>query len=201
MMESHCGVPASAGGCPVPPPPHIDPAEHDEGKTMTEKLLEGPMKDALECVRQKAKAAGVPFNLESGYRSSNYQRHFYDLINGYMKLLRNRNPACDAVRKLYQKEMEDHGLKGPTSNPDKPGSSQHPQKNAVDMNLSPELAACCNLWERYGDKDDGHFELCKPEINCDPCRLPDCPLGGVTRPLHCYDYEGIDNGPGRPLRP
>ena len=204
LMGSHCQVPAAQGPCPVGPLPEVPAEEENQGEpecnkprsSITETKLAGtPMAKALQCLRELAGDIDLCVKLNSGYRSTAYQEHFRKIVEGYLKLLRNRNPACDAIRKVYEEEMARHQLLGPIADPK--GGAKHPENKAIDIQVPKDvegqapfisLAACCNLWQRYGQDDKVHFELCTPEIGCNPAEVAElCPP--ALRP----DEEDIDD--------
>ena len=172
MRDSKCGAePPDGGKCEVDPLPPIDPkAQKEENHSHPdESRLSDQMKQILACMRDVAEKNGVvvtDLEVSSAYRSAEYQQHLYDIYDRYKALLHNRNPACDALRKQVEDEMDKHGIIGQPMNP--ANDPQHPLGSATDVSNAGKfldmIGSCCGAYRPYAS-DKVHYEPCP--ANCD----------------------------------
>ena len=169
IARDTCGA-GDQGPCAVPPLPELSGlAQHDcetncrDCETRVNPDTGKPyvstdVKSALDCLRKAGVSPG------STYRSKDYQRHFWDLYQGYLALLRSTNPNCSERLIQYAVHMKHHSILGSVTNPDTNSASMHPKGGALDgpANLSERTQACCNLYKRYPVADPIHYEVCKP---------------------------------------
>lgn len=130
-------------GCPIPPlsaPPFTDPVAQgfENGNRWRPDLLTADYQTKLACVEAAITASGGTSTGTSAYRPTQYQQHFYeivqkdkDLFPGYMV----RHPECQALRDKVTAEMGGHGLK-PNQLVAEPGTSRHESGTAFDITPS-----------------------------------------------------------------
>jgi hypothetical protein len=188
MRDSKCGAtPPDTGKCEVDPLPPIDPkAQKEEDHTHPdESRLSDAMKEILACMRDVAENNGVlvtDLEVSSAFRSAEYQQHLYDIYDRYKALLHNRNPACDALRKQVEDEMNKHGIIGQPMNP--ANDPQHPLGSATDVSNAGKaldmVGSCCNAYRPYAS-DKVHYEPCPAD--CDS-------ITNADQKARCQKYCG-----------
>ena len=130
----------------------------EAGNTVNTNGLNQSMKDALNCLEDKASEFGGSITVTSAYRPTAYQQHLREVWDKWELLRNNRDPECADRRAEVEREFNRHRLRyRPAVN------SGHTRGEAIDINWNlpaglsiDTLAAACDL-HRPVTNDPVHF--------------------------------------------
>lgn len=154
--------------CQIPPlQPITDPTAllFENGQTIDTDDLTSNMKTALDCFKNSVTNSGGNFILSSAYRPPAYQVHLQEVWDKWQKLKDRLEPECQDTKSEVEKEFLKHHLVS-TIRPAGP-NGHHCKGIAIDvgirnanlpLNTVIGLAAGCNLFRPFPQKDPVHFE-------------------------------------------
>jgi hypothetical protein len=158
----------AVGSCPVPPvrlPTDSLSVTMENGNNGENNLSTGTAA-ALNCFRTKMSQTGHTLSIASGYRTPEYQQHFYDIWNRWQDLKKLPHGPGAPCRDLWDEvnaELDMHGLRNLKTSP-AGREGPHTKGDAFDivwidgLDFDALVQSCC-LYRPLKVKDRVHFVL------------------------------------------